>query len=580
MIEVYKDLKWFFKQEWKQYILLALMHIVMSFLVIIPTRIIGDVIDLITDQQLTMPDLFQYVSLLVIIPVIIYFLHYFYHLLINREKQLLAYQLRSKYIEQLFDLDQSIYEEFSKGELYSRVTQDLEAITIAATTLLESFFSSFSLLVFTVLAMALTISWSLTLASLCVLPFAFILFFRAIFRMHRQYKVLREQYAKMANKMLETIEGVKVIRAYTAEQAEVNRLDELIDTHEQSLQKIVKFEANFHATFDIVYVICFCIAFIYGSQLVLDYTISVGQLVSFSLYLGTLRSPLLSFGHILSDGLNAVVSNERLGAILKKQSQLVQPGASCNLVQFESLTFDGVYFKYPFDHEYTLEDIHLTIRQGETIGIVGPMGAGKSTLIRQVFRQFNLTKGNIYINGEPIENYPIEQIRHLIGYVPQAKYLFGNSFNESLLISELETEYDYERLERAMSFAGLKQEYHRFREGHIHHINEMGSSLSGGEKQRLAIARAMLRDPEILILDDSLASLDANAEKEIIQNIHQERKGRTNIIVTKQFAAIMDAHKIIVLDDGKIVATGTHEELMATNDWYRHQYHLQHGIEE
>lgn len=580
MFNVYKDLKWFFKQEWKQYFIMALMHIAISFLVIIPTRIIGDVIDLISDQKMTMSDLFSYIAILVIIPVIIYFLHYYYHYLINREKQLLAYELRSKYIHQLFDLDQSIYEEYSKGELYSRVTQDLEAITIAATTLLESFFSSLSLLAFTILAMVFTINWSLTLATLFILPFAFIFFFRAIFRMHREYKTLREQYAKLANKMLQTIEGVKVVRAYTGEQAEVNRLDELIESHEKSLLNIVKFEANFHTTFDFVYVFCFCIAFIYGSHLVINHTITVGRLVSFALYLGNLRSPLLNFGHILKDGLNAVVSNERLGAILNKQSLLVRPGATCNLVEFESLTFKNVSFKYPFDNDYTLEDINLTIRKGETIGIVGPMGSGKSTLIRQVFRQFNLTEGEIYINGEPIEDYPIEQIRHLIGYVPQSKYLFGTSFNESLLIDELETEYDYERLERAMTFAGLKHEYIRFRQGHVHRINELGSSLSGGEKQRLAIARAMLRDPEILILDDSLASLDANAEKELLQNIHHERKNRTNIIVTKQFAAVKDAHKIIVLIDGRIVASGTHDELMATNEWYRHQYHIQMGIEE
>lgn len=582
MINVYKNLMWFFRKEWKQYVLLAVMYIIISVLVLIPTRVIGEVIDLIETGELVLTDLFQYVFLLVIVAVVLYFLHYFYHYLLNREKKLLGYELRERYINKLFDLDHSIYDEFSKGELYSRVTEDLEAITVAATNLLESFFSSIALFIVTVLAMVFTIHLSLTIFSLAILPFAFILFFRAIVRMHREFRSLRERYATMANRMLETIEGVKVIRAYNGELKQIEALDEDIDVHETTWQKIVRFEVNFQSTFDFVYVICFLIAFIYGSYLVLNYSISVGKLVSFVIYLGTLRGPLLKFGPILSDGLNAIVSNERLEAILNKGSFLLEPGATCQLNTFESLTFDGVYFKYPFDKDYTLRNINLTIQKGETIGIVGPMGSGKSTLIRQVFRQFNLTDGTIYINGEPIENYPIEQIRYLIGYVPQAKYLFGTSFNESLLIdeSEFNTEFDYQRLEQALTSAGLKHEYQRFRDGHSHRINELGSSLSGGEKQRLAIARALLRDPEILILDDSLGSLDVKAEKEVIENIRRERKNKTNIIVTKQLAAVKDAHKIIVLDEGEIVAMGTHDELMETNEWYRHQYELQTGVEE
>lgn len=582
MVKLYKNLWWFFKKEWKQFLLIALMYITISLLSVIPTRVIGEVVDLITTKRLTLEELWQYGFLLVIVPLIIYFLHYFHHYLVNREKHLLGYELRSRYINKLFDLDHSIYEEYSKGELFSRVTEDLESITVAATHLLESFFSSIVFLFVTVLAMVFTIHGLLTLVSLALLPFAFIFFFTAIIRMHRQYRRLRERYARMANKLLESIEGVKVVRAYNGEQKEIEALDRTIDAHESTWQTIVKFEANFHTMFDFVYLFCFCIAFIYGSHLVLNYALTVGKLISFVLYLGNLRNPLLKFGGIFSDGLNAIVSNERLEAILNKESTVDSVETTCNLVSFESLVFDRVYFKYPFDQDYTLKDINLTIHRGETIGVVGPTSSGKSTLIRQVLRQFKLTEGNIFINGEPIQNYPIEQIRHLIGYVPQSKYLFGTSFNESLLIDEeeLATEYGWERLERTLNLVGLKHEFSRYREGHKYRINELGSSLSGGEKQRLAIARAMLRDPEILILDESFGALDAKAEKALIENIRRERKDKTNIIVTKQLAAVKDAHKIVVMDEGSIVAIGNHEELMATNAWYRHQFELQSGVEE
>lgn len=580
MFKVYKNLSWFFKQEWKQYILIAIMLVLISFLAVIPTRIIGEVIDKIHTNTLDTTKLTQSIVLLVLVPLIMYFLHYFFHYLIHREKQLLAYEVRKRYLNKLFDLDASIYEAYSKGELYTRITNDLEAIAVSATTMLEEILSHGSLLLFTLLSMILTINLKLTIASLLLLPFAFIFFFRAVYRVHHLYKEQREVYATMADKMLESIDGVKVVRAYTEERSEVEKLHETIESNERAWQRIVKFESYFKTAFNLVYAICFGIAFIYGTYLVVNLQMSVGQLVSFTIYLGTLKNPLLSINTIFSEGLNAIISDERLTDILKKESEVsrVDDGDCCELVNFESLQFDHVYFKYPFDEHYALEDINLTINKGETIGIVGPTGAGKSTLIRQLFRQFNLTKGKILLNGLPIENYRNEQVRQLVGYVPQSKYLFGDSFDESILIGNPDAKE--EQIHYALDFAGLQDEYDRLQSGLHHKINHKGSSLSGGEKQRLAIARAMVRRPKILILDDSLSSLDADSEKKLVDNIREKRKGKTNIIVTKQFGAVKDAHRIIVLDKGKIVAQGTHEELYEQNKWYRHHYNIQIGKEE
>jgi ATP-binding cassette subfamily B protein len=242
-------------------------------------------------------------------------------------------------------------------------------------------------------------------------------------------------------------------------------------------------------------------------------------------------------------------------------------------MKFNEIQFKDVSFKFPFDDFNVLSNINLSIKSGETIGIVGPTGSGKSTLIRQLLREFNITSGSILIDDVPIEEYKIDDIRKMVGYVPQEHILFRRSVDDNILIGNPKA--THEEIDNAMTVADFKKDLNELSSGEHTLVSELGGSLSGGQRQRLSIARALVRDPEILILDDSLSAVDALTETNIIKQLKETRVGKTNIIVAHCFSAIALADKIIVLQDGKITDIGTHRELLKYDNWYKMQYLIQ-----
>jgi ATP-binding cassette, subfamily B, multidrug efflux pump len=570
VIQVYKDLGWFFKQEWKKYVLMLLLLMSLSFLTIIPARLLGDAIDAITFGHLTKQVLIQTLLLLIAVPLIRYVLDFSYHYLINYEGQKLSYQLRQRYLNKLFEMDAKLYEEYTKGELISRVTNDLQSLTVAATTLLQEIVYNSSLLIFTMGSMIITISVKLTFASVTIMPIAVYFLTKLINRMRQYYKTHRMIYSHMTEKVLESIEGVKVVRANVQEETDLHNLEDAIQKDIQSWRKIVRFETIFGPLFDFVYSICYFIAFAYGTYLVITQEITVGQLITFTMYLGMLYAPIINLSNIFNQVNNAIISNERFKEIMIKETDVKDTTNSKELLDFNHIEFKQVSFKYPFDKHQVINDIDFTIKKGETIGIVGPTGSGKSTIIRQLLREFNVTSGQILIDGLPIEDYKIEQVRQLVGYVPQSHILFRQKVNENILIGNPTA--DETTIEKAMIFADFKKDIPFLSNGLETLVGEQGTTLSGGQKQRLSIARAVVKDPQILILDDSLSAVDAKTEETIIKHLQEDRKGKTNIIVAHRFSAVKAADHILVIQEGRIVQKGKHEDLLKESGWYQEQY--------
>jgi ATP-binding cassette subfamily B protein len=241
-----------------------------------------------------------------------------------------------------------------------------------------------------------------------------------------------------------------------------------------------------------------------------------------------------------------------------------------NIIEFDEIQFKNVTFKYPFDKNPVIKNIDITIKKGQTIGIVGPTGAGKSTLIRQLLREFNVSNGEILIDGKSIGAYKIEDIRNMVGYVPQSHILFRRSVDENILIGKPNA--TSQMLDKAVKLADFEKDLMFLHDGLHTMVGESGVSLSGGQKQRLSIARALIKDPEILILDDSLSAVDAKTEDNIINHLKEFRKGKTNIIVAHRFSAIHDADVILVLESGQITQRGTHQELIRQEGWYKAQF--------
>ena len=304
--------------------------------------------------------------------------------------------------------------------------------------------------------------------------------------------------------------------------------------------------------------------------MVITSRITTGDLITFVMYIGMLYGPLVALSNVLNTINNAIIADNRYHEIMNLVPLVKDEEKSSSVFTFEKIEFKNVSFKYPFDHHEIIIYIIFTINKGETIGIVGPTGAGKSTLIRQLLREFNVTSGEILIDGKNIENFKIEDVHNLVGYVPQAHILFRKTVDENILIGNPKA--SPAQIDMAVTLSDFKKDIKDLAYGSETMVGELGASLSGGQRQRLSIARALVKNPEILILDDSLSAVDALTEANIIGHLKKSRSDKTNIIVAHRFSAIYQADKIIVLENGKITNVGTHRELLGYDNWYKRQY--------
>ena len=481
----------------------------------------------------------------------------------------LSYQLRERYIDHLFEMDARLYEQYSKGDLISRATNDLNGLTSLATTFLENVIY-YATTIITAIIMMIVISPILTLASVSFMPFVIYFLNKKRLKKRQYYKTHHEIYGQMTESVLESIEGVKTVRAYCYEEEDFKKTEEAIVRDVNSWWKIQKFESIFTPLFELVYAVAYFIAIGYGAYLVIHGDISGGSLVSYLVYVGTLYGPLIGLSNVLNIMNNIVIADVRFNEIMNSLPSVKDEEMPRDIIKFNSIEFSNVSFKYPFDNFEVIKDISFTINSGETIGIVGPTGAGKSTLIRQLLREFNTTSGDILVDGINIKQYKIENIRNLVGYVPQNHILFRRSVDDNILIGNPNA--SAKTIEKAMIMADFKKDLLNLSEGSSTMVAELGESLSGGQKQRLSIARALVKDPEILILDDSLSAVDALTESTIIEQLKEYRNGKTNIIVAHRFSAVKNADKIIVLQNGKITDVGTSKELLKYDNWYKQQY--------
>jgi len=570
MKNIYLKLKWFFAEEWKRYVPMLFLLLSISFISLLPAKLLGLAIDTIISGGLTSHTLTLLVLGLILLPLGRYFLSMAYNYMMNYEGQKLTFMLRSNYLDHLFSMDSKFYETYKKGDLIARVTNDMDGITTGATALLESIIFNFTVITFAILIMGFTISWKLTIVSITIMPIGLTILNIIRFNKRKYTKIHREIYAEMNEKILESVEGMRVIHAYVQEDNDLEKQYKAVERDIESWRYIVNYENWFNPLFEVVYGIAYILAFGYGAYLIINQEITVGSLITFVSYVGMLMNPIISMSTVFSQINNATISVDRYDEIMKAMPEVHDELTSIPIIDFNKIDFRNVTFKYPFDKKPVIKNIDFSIRLGETIGVVGPTGSGKSTLIRQLLREFNVTNGDIYIDDVPIEDYKIEDVRNLVGYVPQENMLFKRPVNENILIGNPNARI--EDLDKAVKIADFEKDIIYLTDGLRTMVGEAGSTLSGGQKQRLSIARALIKNPQILILDDSLSAVDGATESNIIEHLKEFRKGKTNIIVAHRFSAIRDADQIFVLENGAITQRGTHSELLKMEGWYKSQY--------
>ncbi|MEC5270966.1 ABC transporter ATP-binding protein [Caldifermentibacillus hisashii] len=573
MFSVLVKLKWFFKEYWKRYFVAVFLLIIANFIEVIPPMMIGSVVDDIFLGGMTGEKLTFYLVSLTGLAILNYLISYKWQYNLFGGAFVVEKILRSKLMNHLLKMSPTFYEKNRTGDLMARATNDLRSVSVTAgfgiLTLVDS-----TLYMLTILfMMGFLVSWKLTLVSIIPLPFLAIAMKILGDKIHHHYTIAQDAFGEMNDRVLESVSGVRVIRAYSQERAEEKLFEKMTNDVYRKNLVVEKIDAFFFPISRIATGLSYCISLSFGAYLVMHQQITLGELVSFNVYLGMLTWPMYAIGELINVMQRGNASLDRVQETLNYHEDVPDPDKPVTVENLSDIAFEHVSFQYPSSNEKNLQDLSLHIRQGETIGIVGKTGSGKTTFIKQILREYPLGEGKLLLSGVPIRLQKKQDIRNWIGYVPQDTFLFSRSIKENILFgNQHATE---EEMMKAIELADFTKDLSMLPEGLNTLVGEKGVALSGGQKQRISIARALIKNPEILILDDALSAVDGKTEAKIIQNLREERAGKTTIITTHRLSAVEHAHWIIVLDEGKVVEAGTHGALLNKGGWYKEQFDLQ-----
>ncbi len=586
-MKIFLELMWFFKQEKKAYLTGISILLIVALLQLIPPRIIGWVVDEITAGKLTSKRLVIGVSLLFGATLVMYFLRFAWRLAIFGSAARLARMTRARLFEHFTNLPMSFYQRKRTGDLMAHATNDISAIQQSAGFGVLSLFDSLSTGIIVALTM-LTIDWRLTIVALIPMPIMALLTNYYGGKLFKSFHDAQEAFSDMNDRTQESINGIKVIKSFGQEEEDIAAFVEQSGDVLAKNYRVAKIDGLFDPTISFISGICFMLSLGYGGYLVVSGDLSVGQLVTFTTYLGLLVWPMLAFGFLFNVVERGHASYDRIKALLAEEVEIADAPNVVDEMPSGAISYHISRFAYPVTdrlqtavrHEAVdvdvarqltetimLENIHFRINQGDTLGIVGKTGAGKSTLIKLLMREFDYQDGVIEFGGKSITCYRINNLRSAIGYVPQDHFLFSTTIRENIAFSAVET--PTQKVREAARLASIDTDILSLPDGYDTVVGERGVSLSGGQKQRISIARALLMDAEVLILDDSLSAVDAKTEETILQNLREHRKDKTTIITAHRLSAIKHAQLILVMDEGKITQSGTHDQLMKMGGWYR-----------
>jgi ATP-binding cassette subfamily B multidrug efflux pump len=500
--------------------------------------------------------------------------------LLNGVSRKVEYDLRNDFFEHLLRLDASFYGTTQTGEIMSRATNDISAVRMVAGPAYMYLVNTVAISVFA-LSLMVWIDPLLTLISLIplvALPPATLGFGQLI---HQRFERIQAQFGVLSTMAQENLAGSRIVKAYGLEQDQVRRFRSLSREYLDRNMSLARVSGLFHPLLGLLSGLAMVLALLVGGRAVMSGGISVGEFVAFLLYLGMLSWPMIALGWVVSLFQRGAASMGRINRIMSTRPAIRNPESRHAGVRDwkprGEVEFRSVSFAYPGTDRLVLRDVSFRVPAGTMLAIVGPTGAGKSTLVSLLVRLYDPDSGEILLDGRPVDRLPLEELRAAIGIVPQDAFLFSESLraNLSLGFDEPDPSRADARIRNAAAIAQLDATIREFPRGYDTVLGERGVNLSGGQKQRATLARAIARDPEVLILDDALSAVDTHTEAEILGGLRGVLGERTSIVVSHRVSAVMGADQIIVVDDGRIVERGTHAELLQHGGMYsklqRHQ---------
>ncbi|HCS93314.1 MAG TPA: multidrug ABC transporter permease/ATP-binding protein [Bavariicoccus seileri] len=572
-MSIFKRLGWFFKQEKRAYISGVFMLFLIAILQTLNPYLIGKVVDEIASDHMMVNMVIIFITILGVSGIFQYLFRYYWRVKIFGTSAKLEKILRQRLYKHFTEMDAQFYQEHRTGDLMAHATNDLNAIRLVAgqgiLTLADSLFTGGA----TLISMFLFVDWRLTLVAMLPLPFLILSSQKIGHKIHQGFRRAQASFSAMNSKVQESVSGVRVIKTFGEESLDIDDFKRVTNDVVKANMSVTKYDAMFNPNINLFTGISYAITIVMGGMLVTNNELSIGSLVAFISYVGMMIWPMLAVGQLYNLLERGNASYDRIVNLFDQSSHIYKAdnGKKSGIASDWHIAINR--FCYPDAQQAVLKDIDFNLKNGQTIGIVGKTGSGKSTLFKLLLREYDQFTGSIRVGGVSIRDFDMDYYLKSIGYVPQDNFLFSTTIAENIKFAD--PTLSEEKVRYAAKLADIDENILELPEGYQTLVGERGVSLSGGQKQRISIARALVTDPELLILDDSLSAVDAKTEQKILSNLKDVRQNKSTIISAHRMSSVMDADLILVLDNGLIQEVGTHDQLMANQGWYYRMYEKQ-----
>ncbi|ENT8852577.1 SmdA family multidrug ABC transporter permease/ATP-binding protein [Escherichia coli] len=571
-MRLFAQLSWYFRREWRRYLGAVALLVIIAMLQLVPPKVVGIVVDGVTEQHFTTGQILMWIATMVLIAVVVYLLRYVWRVLLFGASYQLAVELREDYYRQLSRQHPEFYLRHRTGDLMARATNDVDRVVFAAgegvLTLVDSLVMGCAVLIM----MSTQISWQLTLFALLPMPVMAIMIKRNGDALHERFKLAQAAFSSLNDRTQESLTSIRMIKAFGLEDRQSALFAADAEDTGKKNMRVARIDARFDPTIYIAIGMANLLAIGGGSWMVVQGSLTLGQLTSFMMYLGLMIWPMLALAWMFNIVERGSAAYSRIRTMLA-EAPVVIDGSDKVPEGRGELDVNIRQFTYPQTDHPALENVNFALKPGQMLGICGPTGSGKSTLLSLIQRHFDVSEGDIRFHDIPLTKLQLDSWRSRLAVVSQTPFLFSDTVANNIALGcPNATQQEIEHVAR---LASVHDDILCLPQGYDTEVGERGVMLSGGQKQRISIARALLVNAEILILDDALSAVDGRTEHQILHNLRQWGQGRTVIISAHRLSALTEASEIIVMQHGHIAQRGNHDVLVQQSGWYRDMYRYQ-----